>query len=156
MSIRTNRPYVGGIWFASFGALIAASIAQHGFGIEPCDLCMWQRYPYGVAMLLVLAAAIVPVPPKGWFVAAAAAVIWVGFGIAVYHVGVQQGFFSAACVGQDISTMSIDQMLGALKPVKPCNEVDWQLWGISLAGFNAIYAAALGTFATIGAWRYLR
>jgi disulfide bond formation protein DsbB len=148
---------------ASIGSLASALAFQHLGGFEPCILCLWQRWPYvAVAVLAALALAL-PRPPwaRPVLVVLCALALFVGGGIAVFHVGVEQHWWpgTAACEGQvTIGQGSIadlrEQMLGS--PVARCDQVPWSLFGISMAGYNAIISFGLGALSLFAAWRLAR
>jgi disulfide bond formation protein DsbB len=84
-------------------------------------------------------------------VAGAAAAATSG-GIGIYHTGVEQGWWPgpSACSGtMDLSQMTAEQMLDALMaaPVVRCDEVPWEMLGLSMASWNAV-----ASFALAGLW----
>lgn len=152
------------------GALAAALVAQHVFGLAPCILCLYQRVPYGLAALLG-AVALVPAVPPRWR-AGLVALAGLGFlanaGIAVFHVGVEQHWWAgtAACSGADGAFLngagaSAADMLGLLEGASPpppalprCDSPAWSLFGITMAGYNVAASLPLG-LATLAAARRL-
>lgn len=129
----------------SAGLLAAALWFQHVAGMPPCALCIWQRWPHGAAIalgaLLVL---------TGWRLAAlgGAGAMLAGAGIGLYHAGVEQGWWQgpAACSAQDISGLSTEDLMARIMaaPIVRCDEIPWELLGISMAGWNALLSLALG------------
>jgi disulfide bond formation protein DsbB len=104
-------------------------------------MCWWQRYPHGVAILLALAALLSPVtaPRTRLLVWLAALAIAVSGAIGVYHAGVEYGFWE----GLTTCTASAASLEDIMKvPLIRCDQVQWSLFGISLAGFNAIFSLA--------------
>ncbi len=144
------------ILLASVVALGAAYTAQYAFDLEPCILCLYQRVPFATVALLAMAALRWPS-----FARRACALSGMGFavgaGIAAYHVGVEQHWWvsAAGCGGQLPPPMSAEEFRQALlgKPSKACNQVDWSLFGISMAGYNIAYSSALAVMAFTGARR---
>ena len=133
---------------ASVAALAGAFAGQYLFGIEPCVLCLWQRVPFAVAAVIAGLALV------GWRkrspllpIALAAIVFATGAAVAFFHVGVQQHWWSsvAGCGGVPVSGMSVEDLSASAlaHPPKPCDVVDWQLLGLSLAGWNTLASAAL-------------
>ena len=131
--------------------LAAALVSQYGFGLYPCALCLWQRWPHGAAVLLGLAA--VGLRLRG---AAGAAVALAGAaaalataGVGVFHVGVEQGGWAglAACsAGPGIDGLSLDALLDPTVPVAAaprCDEIAFSFAGLSMAGWNAVLSAGL-------------
>lgn len=140
---------------ASAGALGAAFVAQYGFDLQPCVLCIYQRWPYGVAIGLAVLALALPryrVP----LLALIGLVLLVDAGIAAFHVGVEQKWWegTAECTGASIGAATTleelrKQVLAA--PVVRCDEVAWSFLGISMAGYNVIACLVLAGFAFLAA-----
>jgi disulfide bond formation protein DsbB len=140
-----RRRLVGLVGLGSAGLLGGALFFQYGMGLPPCPLCIWQRWPHGIAIALVLMALLLPgVAPLA--VPLTMLALLVGAGIAGYHVGVEQGWWeSATCGAPDITGKSASELLQALQaaPLVPCDEVVWSLFGISMAGWNGLVSLAL-------------
>ncbi len=132
-------------------SLIMALIAQYGFDLWPCDLCIVQRYPAFVAVAIALLAQIIH-KPRLWLSAFAVA-CWATASIAFYHTGVEQGWWQGptACSGalNMDSTLSITQMKAALysAPVIRCDKPALEIMGITMASANAIFSALLAGLA---------
>ncbi len=139
-----------GIFAVSVTALANAYIAEYAFGLEPCILCLYQRVPYAAASVLGLAALFRP-SLRSRAVAVAGVVFLVGSAIAFYHVGVEQHWWvsAASCGaggGEGPATVEeLRQMLTRGRPVKACDEVDWTLFGLSMATYNVALSLALAT-----------
>jgi len=128
-------------------ALAAAFVAEYVFHLLPCILCIYERWAFGLALAGGLAGVALAGRP-----ALARAATWLavlGFlavaGISVYHVGVEQGWWTGTteCSGAGITPgMSREDLKNAIlgAPKVACTDVAWDLWGISLAGFNVIFA----------------
>ncbi len=142
------------LFLASLGSLAAAFAGEYMFGLEPCILCLYERVPYAVAAGIVGTALLMP-PGSIWRVRAAAvvaAVFIVGAGLAFYHVGVEQHWWRSlgACGGALATDVEDLRNLGAAD-LKPCDRVDWRLFGLSLAGYNVILSIALAALSLAGA-----
>lgn len=127
----------------SAALLIAALGFQHLGGLPPCKLCIWQRWPHVAAVVIGLVALAVPgraLPYLGALAALGTAVV--GF----YHAGVEQHWWPGpdTCTSSPITGMSTDDLLNQIMtaPLVRCDEIPWDLLGISMAGWNAI--ASLG------------
>jgi disulfide bond formation protein DsbB len=144
---------------ACIGALGAALTTQYGFGLKPCVLCIYQRIPYGVAGVLALAALSPKISTRGrmLLVALCGLAFLVDSGIAVFHVGVEHHWWEglAACVGGGPQANSVDSLKAMLAgpPPVPCDQVPWSLFGISMAGYNAMFAFCLAGFSVWSARR---
>ncbi len=138
---------------ASAGVLGGAYAMQYLGGIEPCSLCLYQRVPYWVAIGLTVAALALAGRGRlqGLTMAVLGVVFLVGAGLALYHVGVEQHLFAGprACSADLGQATTIEELRAQLmgRPVVRCDEVAWSLFGISLAGFNAMASLALAAAA---------
>ena len=131
-------------------ALAAASFAQYVGGLAPCPLCLWQRYPYGVAIALGIIALLLadrPIAARIVLALGGLAILTSG-GIAVFHVGVEQHWWAglASCSGAIDLSLPADQLAKQLMeaPVVRCDQVAWSLFGLSIAGYNVLYAGVTG------------
>src|SRR5690606_2417679 len=152
------RLYPALIALASAAVLAAAFAFQYLGGLDPCELCVWQRYPYGGTFAV---AAIALIAPPGRAQAAllglAAALFLAGAGIAAFHVGVEQHWWAgtAACGGAAPAGAG---GLGALlasraRPAPRRDEGAWSLFGLSMAGYNFLISLALAAFSVWAARR---
>jgi disulfide bond formation protein DsbB len=147
------------ILIAALAPLAVALASQYWGGLQPCILCIYQRYPYGVAAALgLIGLGLTRHPGQLRLVAALAGIVFlVDAGIAFYHVGVEQHWWqgTAEC-GADLgSGLSIEELQKQIlsTPVVRCDQVAWSLFGISMAGYNFIYAAFCGIAALWAAVR---
>jgi disulfide bond formation protein DsbB len=131
--------------------------------LPPCELCIYQRVPLALAIPLALAALATRKREEATaegFLAAAGIVIAIGAGIAVYHLGIEQRWWlgPTACTGFGSAIPgSVEDLQSALRGARivPCDVVPWSLFGISLAGFNAIFSALLAALALLPGLRRL-
>jgi disulfide bond formation protein DsbB len=135
---------------ASLASLAVALASQYWGGLQPCILCIYQRYPYGAAAALGIVGMLVAGRP-GWLrvvLLLAALAFFVDAGIAAYHVGVEQHWWqgTAECGSTLDLNLSPEDLTKQLlnQPVVRCEEVPWSLFGISMAGYNFLYAVGLG------------
>lgn len=129
-------------------ALIGGALtSQYGFGLYPCEMCMWQRWPHYTAIVIATLAFIVR-PARVPLVALAALAIAVSGAIGAFHAGVEYGWWEgltrcATTFGGEGS--ALDRIMNA--PLIRCDVAPWSLFGISLAGWNALFS--LGAALTI-------
>lgn len=144
---------------AGVAALGGAYGSQYLGGLRPCELCLWQRWPWWVAATLGLLAILARRRPavQAALLLLAVLAVFTGAGIAVFHVGVEQHWWPglASCGGAAVDAgLSVEalrnQIMGA--PVVRCDEVAWSLLGISMAGYNALLSAAVGALVLVGLW----
>lgn len=137
----------------------AALISQYAFGLLPCEMCIWQRWPHGAAIALGLCALLLGrgLPGALLLVLAAAAVLISG-GIGYFHAGVELGWWDgpSACSGGSLSGVSTAEAIQAIfdAPLVRCDEVAWSFLGVSMAGWNGILSTLFGFAALIAARAY--
>ena len=150
---------------ASATALAAAFIGQYGFELQPCVLCVYQRWPYVIVIALSVIALGLHGRKLGRKLAAGALLVSAltlvtGTGIAAYHVGVEQHWWagSAGCVGQGGTAQTLEALRAQIMatPVTRCDEVAFSLFGVSMAGYNFIASLVLAIFAVASARTLLR
>lgn len=123
---------------ASLFILIYSYYQQLIEKVDPCFLCIWQRYIYFAVFFTSL---------LGYFQKynsfirlALTALFILGLGLSTYHFLVQQGFVADHCIiGQQVN--HIDDFMNLLEKSKePCSKVNWSLFGFSIALYNAIFS----------------
>ena len=133
---------------AAFGSalLLAGAFAFQMAGYLPCKMCLWQRWPHGVAIALGLVVPLLPLTPVALAGAAATATT---AGIGVYHTGAERGWWegpsSCTGAGSGLGGMTGADMLSTDGPVGVvrCDEVVWQFLGLSMASWNAVLSLVL-------------
>ena len=118
-----------------------AYVAQYGFGLPPCEMCWWQRYPH-FAALGIGALSYALKPAQVWAVLAGLAILTSG-AIGGFHAGVEYGWWEGITGCSTLPT-NIDVMNPAAAPLIRCDVAPWTLWGISLAGFNFLISGLSG------------
>ena len=125
-------------------ALLAGAFVFQAFGYAPCHLCLLQRWPHGAAVLIGAIALL-----TGWrllpYLGAAAALTTAALGL--YHTGVERQWWegpttctSGSIAGVDPKAL-LDQILAA--PIVRCDDVAWQLMGLSMASWNMLASLVL-------------
>jgi disulfide bond formation protein DsbB len=159
MTPRTRDPVLV-ILVLSIAALAAAFTAQYGFGLRPCELCLLQRVPFAVA--IVLSALALGLRLDGRGVRVVLALCFIAFaadaGLALYHVGVEQHWWAGptSCTGGAGGARTIEDLAAMLsKPIDipQCDKVAWSLFGISMAGYNVLAGLVLAAFSLASARR---
>ncbi len=136
-----------GLILLAAGGSLALLLGAWGFqalGYPPCKLCLWQRWPHAAAVLIGAVALwrhALPLPWLGALAALTTAVI--GF----YHAGVEQGWWPGpdTCSAGDIGGLTPDQLMDQIltAPLVRCDEIAWQLLGLSMASWNALLSLGL-------------
>jgi len=121
--------------------LTAVYVAQYGFGLAPCEMCWWQRYPHFAALAFAV---------LGWstrrdaFIALAGLAILVSGLLGGFHAGVEYHWWPGPthCTGVALGDDPLAAIMAA--PVVRCDVPAWTLGGISLAGFNFLISTSAG------------
>ena len=157
LQINSPRDLSAAIVAVSVGSLLLAYTAQYGFGLEPCILCLYQRVPFAANVVLGLIALFMSAesPARVWILRVCGLAFLIGGGIAFYHVGVEQHWWqsAASCGGTPITgAITSEQLLQSLQQVQPkaCDDVDWTLFGISMASYNVVFSTGLGILTFLG------
>ena len=132
------------------GLLGGAYAFQYLGGLYPCEMCWWQRYPHAIAILLAALAFTAPAQSqrsRSLTLLAAFAIAVSGM-IAVYHAGVELKIFAGftTCTSSAKAASTVELLKQLIKvPLIRFDQVQWTLFGISLAGWNAIFSLAGAT-----------
>ncbi len=126
--------------------IISALIIQYWLGHEPCTLCLYERIPYFLSILLIIK--ILFFKKYGKITFLILSLVFLGSSaLAFYHFGIEQGFFSEsfACKIEDLSKiLSKEQLLEQLKQNSvSCKDVSFRILGLSLAAINTIFSLFL-------------
>ena len=125
---------------------ISALIIQYWVGHEPCKLCLYERIPYFLSMLLIIKIIFIKKYKKITLLILFLVFMSSAF-LAFYHFGIEQGFFSEslACTSGDLSKMlSKEELLEQLKQNSiSCKNVSLRILGLSLAAINTILSLVL-------------
>jgi disulfide bond formation protein DsbB len=141
----TRNQLVAAAGLGSLALLAGAFGFQYIGGLAPCQLCLWQRWPHAAAIVIMLAALVLPgriLPVLGILAALATA------GVGMFHVGVEQMWWEglASCSGNSIAGLNVSDLLNpnvAIAAPIRCDAIAWSLFGISMAGWNVIVSLGL-------------
>ena len=120
------------------GLLGGALFSQYVGGLYPCEMCYWQRWPHGAAILLALGALFSPLnaPRTLLLTLLAALAIAISGAIGFFHAGVEVGWWEGITTCTANGAKSLQDILNV--PLVRCDQVQWEFLGISMAGWNAI------------------
>ena len=131
----------------SLALLLGAFAFQHIGGLAPCHLCLLQRWPHAAAILIGAAALALGNRLLGWLGAAAALTT---AGIGGYHTGVERGWWEGptTCTSGGATSLSADGFFDKVinAPLIRCDEVAWQMLGLSMASWNMVISLILVVF----------
>ncbi|WOE74865.1 disulfide bond formation protein B [Alterisphingorhabdus coralli] len=127
------------------GLIAGALISEYGFGLFPCEMCMWQRWPHYAAIVLGGLALVLnrSVMARPLTLLAALAILISGT-IGGFHAGVEYGWWEGitSCASGFEQGLDAAQTLDAIMdaPIVRCDTAPWSVFGISLAGFNFLFS----------------
>jgi disulfide bond formation protein DsbB len=146
MSQLKNKTTLSLILIFSIFALITAYFIQYILGHKPCNLCLIERLPYISSIILALLSLILKKFEKIIFILLALIFISATI-ISFYHFGIEQGFFQESLVcnsDNEINNLNKEDLLKELqKKAISCKDVDFRLFGLSLATINTIISFIL-------------
>jgi len=130
-------------------ALALAHASEHWGGLAPCELCLWQRWPYWAAVAAGLGA--LALPGAAFPLALAIGVLYLGnAALAAFHAGVEWRLwpspFAGCGTGPAPPAATVEELMARLAaaPIVRCDEPAIVIAGLSMAGWNAVFALAVG------------
>ena len=131
--------------FISF-VLVSAFVIEYGFNHQPCKLCLYERIPYFLSILLIAKIFLIRGYEKVTLLILSLIFI-ISSILAFYHFGIEQGFFkeSLACAVKNLSeNLTKEDLLKELSQnTISCKDVSFNIFGISLAAINTIFSIVL-------------
>ncbi len=128
----------------SAAILLGAYGFQHIGGMPPCKMCLWQRWPHATAIVIGLIILLTRQMRLAWLGAFASLTT---AGIGMYHVGVEQSWWEGptSCTSSGVANMNAEDLLNQIlaAPLVRCDDIAWQMAGISMAGWNVIISLGL-------------
>ena len=144
----------GAIFLISAIALMTALLAEYAFDLQPCILCIYQRWPYGIAMILSIVG-LGTLYEENWIrfcspaVFLCAVVFFINGLIASYHIGIEQHWWTSAIEGcaVDFAPGSVEELMAMMdnKPAVRCDEIAWAdpVLGLSMTVYNMMLSFTL-------------
>ena len=139
---KKNYPQI--LFVLSFLILTSALIIEYGFGYQPCNLCLIERIPYGLSIIILLLNFLLK---KNQIFYSVLLMLIFSFStiISIYHLGIEQGLIeeSSICTSQNLDLITKEQVLNSLKELNiSCKNVAFKIFGLSLTTYN-IFASVL-------------
>ena len=135
-----------GIFLISFIALISAYFIEYILGHQPCNLCVYERIPYFLAILIVLINYKYNKLEK-YLILSLAIIFLIATILSLYHLGIEQGFIqeSLLCdLEKGANILDKDEILKQLQQKNiSCKDVTFQIFGLSLTSYNIIISLLL-------------
>ena len=133
--------YLKIIFLFSFIALISAFFIEHVLGHQPCNLCLIERIPYGLSIMIIIVIFLIKKNQK-FFVLLLIFTFIFSFAISFYHFGIEQGFFQESSVCGVKSLTEIVTKEDLLKQLSEktisCKDVTFRIFGLSLTSINIV------------------
>jgi disulfide bond formation protein DsbB len=137
------------IFLVSLVSIISAYFIEYALGHQPCNLCLIERIPYGLAIVLIISNHIL-IKNKRFIILLLILVFSFSLIISLYHFGIEQGIFeeSTVCGLKDASSIvSKEELLKQLQVKNvSCKDVTFRIFGFSLTSFNIIISLILVIF----------
>ncbi len=144
MSDQNIKKFFIVIFTLSFISLAAALYIEYILGFKPCLLCLYQRLPYVAALVISLTAFFYK--NKKILLILLALTFMISMVLSGYHVSIEKGFVTSifSCSGNNIGALEKEEILKSLNNIQAdCKDVDFSLFGISLATLNFINSIVL-------------
>lgn len=122
------------------GLLLGALGSEYVGGLHPCEMCLWQRWPHLVAVVLAGLSFAAPRSARLLTLLAALAIAVSG-AIGVFHAGVEQGWWEGLTTCSTVATGATpDELLKSIMaaPLIRCDQIAWSFLGLSLAAWNSV------------------
>ena len=129
------------IFLFSSIALISAFFIEYVLGHQPCNLCLIERIPYGLSIMIIIAIFLIRKNQK--FLVLLLIITFVfSFTISIYHYGIEQGFFqeSSFCGVKNMTeSITKEDLLKQLsEKAISCRDVTFRIFGLSLTSINIV------------------
>ena len=133
--------YLKIIFLFSFIALISAFFIENVLGHQPCNLCLIERIPYGLSIMIIMAIFLIKKNQKFLVMLLILTFIF-SFAISFYHYGIEQGFFqeSSFCGVKSLTeSITKEDLLKQLsEKIISCRDVTFRIFGLSLTSINIV------------------
>jgi disulfide bond formation protein DsbB len=146
MSEIKNKNILNIILIFSIFALLAAYFIEYILGHQPCNLCLIERIPYLLAVIIIFLVYIFKKNEKVYIILLSLVFISATL-ISFYHFGIEQGFFieSLVCnLDNNITNLSKEDLIKELQQQTiSCKDVSFRIFNLSLATINTIISLIL-------------
>lgn len=157
---RTPRVVFAGMFLACVGLVAYALYLQHTQGLEPCPMCILQRYAFIAIAVVALAAALHNPRGTGLVLYSGLVVFFAiaGGGTAIRHSWLQHFPVKSYSCGADLGYLLNTFPLGKALPTifqgtGECSKVDWKLFGLSIPEWALVWFVILAATAIVAAIR---
>jgi disulfide bond formation protein DsbB len=141
-------------YFMLVGTLSALTLAivyasEHWGGLVPCPLCLWERLPYSVALVMAVIGLLFTSQAR-LIMMGLVVIFTVSTALGVFHAGVEWDWWEGlqGCSSTVKTGLGLEDLRAALlnTPPAPCDKATWSFLGLSMAGYNAMLSFGLMIF----------
>jgi disulfide bond formation protein DsbB len=148
------------IFFVLAAIPLALALASQYIGhLKPCHLCIWQRIPY----FIILVFSIIAIAKSNIKIFLTTTIITIhafliDAGIAVYHVGVEKHWWVNSDCSSTLNMSSFEALRTSIlnTPAVACDQVQFEFLGVSMAGWNFVYAISASLFSILLLYKYMK
>ena len=134
------------IFLISLISIISAYFIEYILGYQPCNLCLIERIPYALSIILIILNYFFN-QNKQFIILLLILVFAFSLLISFYHFGIEQGFFeeSTVCGIKDANNIiSKEELLKQLQlKTVSCKDVAFRIFGLSLSTFNIVISLVI-------------
>jgi disulfide bond formation protein DsbB len=138
--------YLRLILIISLVAIISAYFIEYVLGHQPCNLCLIERIPYGLSIILISLNYFFK-KNKKFIILLLILIFFFSFAISVYHLGIEQGLFEESAICSLKNTTGIISKEEILKQLQEkavsCKDVTFRIFGLSLTSINILLSLIL-------------
>jgi len=143
--------YLNFIFLLCLISIISAYFIEYVLGHQPCNLCLIERIPYGLGLILIILNYTL-IKNERFIILLLILIFIFSLILSFYHFGIEQGFFeeSAVCgLENALSVITKEELLEQLQvKTVSCKDVTFRIFGFSLTAFNMIVSLILVIFLT--------
>lgn len=155
-----QRTFAIFILAVALATLSTTLIAEHFFDKEPCPFCLYQRIPFLLTGFLAIIILFLRRPstltPHIFMLCGL--IYLSGSGLAIYHVGLERLWWSSECSGSLSQNVTLEELRASLmqKAERSCDDVNWSIFGVSLATYNVFFSSILSLTSVVISQRILK
>ena len=137
--------YLQILFILSIFALVVAYIIQYILNYQPCNLCLIERIPYGIAIIILVLNYIFKQDQLFYSILLMLTFLFL-FLISLYHFGIEQGIIeeSAVCTSKNLDLITKEDILNSLQELRiSCKDVAFKIFGLSLTTYNILISLCM-------------
>ena len=144
----SKQRYLQILFVLSVLILLSALIIEYALGYQPCNLCIIERIPYGLAIIILILNYVFS-KNQIFYSVLLMLVFLFSIIISMYHLGIEQGLIeeSTMCTSKNLDLMTKEQILNSLKELNiSCKDVAFRILGLSLTTYNMLISILMLLF----------